>query len=63
MRRAEFIKRLLKAGKKHFAYRYIDDALFLNKSNISESLNFIYPCELEFNDMIESGTSASCFDC
>ena len=66
---AEFVKSLLKAGKKHlaqqfnFTYRYIDDVLSLKNSKFAEYLEFIYPHELEINETTETAASSSYLDC
>ena len=41
----------------------MDDFLFLNNSKISESIDHIYPCELEIKDLTEFNTYASYLDC
>ena len=67
---AEFVQRLLKAGKKHlaqqfnFTYRYIDDVLSLKNTKIAEFLEFIYPRELEIKETTETTASSSSYlDC
>ena len=65
---AEFVQGLLQAGKKHlaqqfkFTYRYIDDAS-LKSTKFAEYLEFIYPCELEIKDTMETAASSSYLDC
>ena len=57
---AEFVQRLLKAGKKHlaklfnFTYRYTADELSLKNRKLAEYLEFIYPRELEIKEITET---------
>ena len=66
---AEFVKRLLQAGKKHlaqqfnFTYRYIDDVLSLKNTQFAEYLEFIYLHELEIKETTEAAASSSYLDC
>ena len=65
---AEFVQRLLQAGKKHlaqqfnFTYRYIDDVLSLKNTKFAEYLEFIYPRELEIKETTETAASSSYLD-
>ena len=66
---ADFVKNLIKAGKKRFAqqfnftYRYIDDVLTLNNPKFQEYLELIYPRELEIKETTDTTTYASHLDC
>ena len=66
---ADFVKNLIKAGKKrfaqqfNFAYRYRDDVLSLNNPKFQEYLELIYPRELEIKETTETTTAASHLDC
>ena len=65
---AEFIQNLVKQGHRTLAkmfnltFRYIDDVLSLNNSNLSDHLHRIYPDELEIKDTTDSLNSASYLD-
>ena len=66
---AEFVQRLLQAGKKHlaqqfnFTYRYIDDVLSLKNTKFAEYFEFIYPRELEMKETMETAASSSYLNC
>ena len=42
---------------------YIDDVLSLKNTNFAEYLKFIYPCELEIKETMETAASSSFLDC
>ena len=58
----------MKSGNKRFAkqfnltFRYIDDVLSLNNSKFSDSIDLIYPHELDIKDTTESMNSAAYLD-
>jgi hypothetical protein len=48
--------------RKNLAFCYIDDVLLLNKSRFGDSVDHIYPIELEIKDMTDTDRSASYLD-
>jgi hypothetical protein len=65
---ADFIQGLLKKNEKklsrsfNFTFRYIDDVLSLNNSRHGDSVDCIYPNELEIKDTTDTHMPASYFD-
>jgi hypothetical protein len=65
---AKFIHGLLKKNEKklawsfNFTFRYIDDVLSLNNSRFGDSVDRIYPIELEIKDTTDTDRSASYLD-
>jgi hypothetical protein len=65
---ADLIQGLLKKNEKkltrsfNFTFRYIDDVPSLNNSRFSDSVDRIYPIELEIKDTTNTDTSASYLD-
>ena len=65
---ADFIQGLLKKNEKklprsfNFMFRYIDDILSLNNSRFGDSVDRIYPIELEIKDTTDTDRSTSCVD-
>ena len=66
--KAEFIENISKNGNKrlakqfNLAFRCIDDMLSLNNSKFSDSIDLIYPVELDIKDAIDSMNSALYLD-
>jgi hypothetical protein len=64
----DFMQGLLKKNEKklarsfNFTFRYIDDVLSLNNSRFGDSVDRIYPIELEIKDTTDTDRSASYFD-
>ena len=62
--KAEFIQNILKSDDKKLAkrfdltFRYIDDVLSLNNSKFSDSIDLIYPNELDIKATTDSMNSA-----
>ena len=50
------------ASRVNFKYRYIDDALSINKPEFENYLGQMYPVELEIKDTTESNTSVPYLD-
>ena len=65
---AEFIKTLIKTGKRHlaksynFTYRYTDDGLSINNPKFGDYIDFIYPVGLEIKDTTVADHHASYLD-
>ena len=65
---ADFIQGLLKKNEKklarsfNFTFRYIDDVLLLSNSRFGDSVDRIYPIELEIKDTTDTDRSASYLD-
>jgi hypothetical protein len=65
---ADFMQWLLKKNEKklprsfNFTFRYIDDILSLNNSRFGDSVDRIYPIELEIKDTTDTDRSTSCVD-
>jgi hypothetical protein len=61
---ADFIQGLLKKNEKklarsfNYTFRYIDDVLSLNNSRFGDSVDRIYPIELEIKDTTDTDKSA-----
>jgi hypothetical protein len=67
--KADFIQGLLKKNEKqklarsfNFTFRSIDDVLSLNNSRFGDSVDRIYPIELEIKDATDTDRSASYLD-
>jgi hypothetical protein len=64
----DFMQGLLKKNEKklarsfNFTFRYIDDVLSLNNSRFGDSVDRIYPIELEIKDTTDTDRSASYLD-
>ena len=45
-----------------FTFRYLNDIISLNNSNLDDGVNTIYPIEFEINDTAVTASSVSCIN-